>query len=225
MHVTRENGEKQPELTNGDYDVSKLTITEQKTEMENVPINNDVSEPTPTMEEAEAESGDQFIEISVTEPQKVGEGMGAYMAYRVNTRTNKPLFKKREFSVIRRFSDFLGLHDKLTEKYLKVGRIIPPAPEKSVIGKWLAMMWRKTCTLVMKSVVFLDVSTIFKRFGINPAGMTKIKMSNQQDSSGSNGNEFIERRRAALERYLQRTAEHPVLVLDPDFREFLESGM
>lgn len=34
----------------------------------------------------------------------------------------------------RRFSDFLGLHDKLTDKYLKVGRIIPPAPEKSVIG-------------------------------------------------------------------------------------------
>lgn len=61
--------------------------------------------------------------------------MSAYMAYTVTTRTNKPLFKKREFSVVRRFSDFLGLHDKLTEKYLKVGRIIPPAPEKSVIGE------------------------------------------------------------------------------------------
>lgn len=83
----------------------------------------------------EAESGDQFIEISITEPQKIGDGMSAYMAYRVTTRTNKPLFKKKEFSVTRRFSDFLGLHDKLTEKYLKVGRIIPPAPEKSVIGE------------------------------------------------------------------------------------------
>lgn len=85
--------------------------------------------------QVEAESGDQFIEISITEPQKIGDGMSAYMAYRVTTRTNKPLFKKREFSVTRRFSDFLGLHDKLTEKYLKVGRIIPPAPEKSVIGE------------------------------------------------------------------------------------------
>jgi hypothetical protein len=37
---------------------------------------------------------------------------------------------------MRRFSDFLGLHDKLVEKYLRMGRIIPPAPEKSVIGKW-----------------------------------------------------------------------------------------
>lgn len=54
--------------------------------------------------------------------------------------------------------------------------------------------------------------------------MTKIKMSNQAESSSSNGNDFVERRRAALERYLKRTAEHPVLVLDPDFREFLESG-
>lgn len=54
--------------------------------------------------------------------------------------------------------------------------------------------------------------------------MTKIKMSNQQESGSTNGNDFIERRRSALERYLKRTAEHPVLVLDPDFREFLESG-
>lgn len=54
--------------------------------------------------------------------------------------------------------------------------------------------------------------------------MTKIKMSNQQESGATNGNDFIERRRSALERYLKRTAEHPVLVLDPDFREFLESG-
>lgn len=46
-----------------------------------------------------------------------------------------PLFKRSEFAVTRRFSDFLGLHDKLIDKYLKVGRIIPPAPEKSVIGE------------------------------------------------------------------------------------------
>lgn len=60
--------------------------------------------------------------------------MGAYVAYKVETKTNMPIFRKRNFSVIRRFSDFLGLHDKLTDKYLRNGRIIPPAPEKSVIG-------------------------------------------------------------------------------------------
>lgn len=36
--------------------------------------------------------------------------------------------------------------------------------------------------------------------------------------------EFVERRRAALERYLRRTAIHPVFQVDPDFREFLECG-
>lgn len=86
--------------------------------------------------QVEAESGDHFIEVSITDHQKVGDGMGAYVLYKVSTRTNMPLFKKRELAVMRRFSDFLGLHDKLTEKYLKSGRIIPPAPEKSVIGEW-----------------------------------------------------------------------------------------
>lgn len=49
-------------------------------------------------------------------------------------RTNVSYFKKSEFAVNRRFSDFLGLHQKLSEKYLQNGRIIPPAPDKSVVG-------------------------------------------------------------------------------------------
>ncbi len=34
--------------------------------------------------------------------------------------------------------------------------------------------------------------------------------------------QFLERRRAELERYLRRVAAHPVLRTDPDFRDFLE---
>lgn len=85
------------------------------------------------------EGGDQFLEIKVSEAVRVGERMGAYVAYKVNTHTNIPLFTKRTFSVHRRFSDFLGLHDKLVDKYLRTGRIIPPAPEKSVVGKLIYM--------------------------------------------------------------------------------------
>lgn len=140
-----------------------------------------------SLEEVEKENDDQFLEVSVTDPQKVGDGMGAYVAYKVVTRTNIRLFKKTHFHVMRRFSDFLGLHDKLVDKYLRLGRIIPPAPEKSVIG------------------------------------MTKIKMSNQAEQGSSA--DFIEKRRASLERYLNRTAAHPVLCVDPDFREFLEADM
>ena len=56
------------------------------------------------------------------------------LAYNVVTRTNSNYFKKKELKVNRRFSDFLGLHDKLAEKYRQNGRIIPPAPDKSVVG-------------------------------------------------------------------------------------------
>ncbi|KAF7270816.1 hypothetical protein GWI33_016223 [Rhynchophorus ferrugineus] len=159
--------EETPTVTNGqnDLDVSSLNISESRAEMETVPIDNG---PDP-LEQAELESEDEYLDITIADTQKMGEGMGAYVAY-----------------LTRRFSDFLGLHDKLTEKYLKVGRIIPPAPEKSVIG------------------------------------MTKIKMGSSTEGNQNNGSDFVERRKASLERYLRRTAQHPVLIMDPDFREFLE---
>ena len=46
---------------------------------------------------------------------------------------------------------FAGLRDKLAEKYLQNGRIIPPAPDKSIIG------------------------------------MTKIKMSKEEDNTDQSG--------------------------------------
>jgi len=134
-------------------------------------------------EAAELESGDDFIHIMVTDPHKMGDGMGSFMAYKVVTRTNSNYFKKKELVVNRRFSDFLGLHDKLAEKYQQNGRIIPPAPDKSVVG------------------------------------MTKVKIAKDGDDTQD---EFVERRRAALERFMNRTAAHPILRTDPDFREFLE---
>lgn len=53
---------------------------------------------------------------------------------RVTTHTSIPKFKAKQFSSMRRFSDFLGLHDLLVSKYLRLGRIIPPAPEKNLFG-------------------------------------------------------------------------------------------
>jgi len=49
--------------------------------------------------------------------------------------TDIPDFRQTEMEVYRRFSDFLGLHEKLVVKHLHQGRIIPPAPEKSVLGE------------------------------------------------------------------------------------------
>ncbi|XP_061133111.1 sorting nexin-1-like isoform X1 [Syngnathus typhle] len=140
--------------------------------------------PAPSLEQLEEEEEkDTFdVDVAVTNPEKVGDGMNAYMAYRVSTRTSLPMFRNRTFSVRRRFSDFLGLYEKLSVKQSLHGCIIPLPPEKSVVG------------------------------------MTKVKVGMDDPSSV----EFVERRRAALERYLQRVVAHPLLLQDPDVREFLE---
>ncbi|KAM7415022.1 hypothetical protein PAMA_019715 [Pampus argenteus] len=131
----------------------------------------------------EAEEEDKFeIFVSVTNPEKIGDGMNAYMAYKVATQTTLPMFRSKTFTVRRRFSDFLGLYEKLSEKHGPNGFIVPPPPEKSILG------------------------------------MTKVKVGKEDSSSA----DFVERRRGALERYLQRVVTHPSLLQDPDVREFLE---
>ncbi|BHF68887.1 sorting nexin-2 [Sparganum proliferum] len=84
--------------------------------------------------------------------------------------------------VQRRFSDFLGLYEKLKEKYLPKGIIIPYPPEKNVIGT------------------------------------TKIRIL----KNSSADNDFIEKRRQALECFINRITTHPVLRQDPSVIEFLE---
>jgi len=169
-----------------DSGLDTLDILSNVTEDGNKMSRSDTLEDLSLQEEVrhELEGADEFIDVKVTSPHKVGDGMSSYMAYKVTTNTNLSYFKNTKSEVNRRFSDFLGLRDKLTEKYLQNGRIIPPAPEKSVIG------------------------------------MTKVKMSKEDESSSQS--EFVEKRRSALERYLNRTASHPNLRVDPDFREFLE---
>ncbi|XP_074521827.1 sorting nexin-1-like [Halichoeres trimaculatus] len=140
-------------------------------------------QPTSLEQLEEDEARDSFdVDVAVTNPEKVGDGMNAYVAYKVSTRTSLAMFRNKTFSVRRRYSDFLGLYEKLSVKQSLQGCIIPPAPEKSVVG------------------------------------MTKVKVGMDDPSSV----EFVERRRAALERYLQRVVSHPLLLQDPDVREFLE---
>lgn len=110
------------------------------------------------------------------------KGISSYMTYRITTKTSLPMFKKSEFSVNRRFSDFLGLHNRLVNKHLQMGVILPSPPEKDSLS------------------------------------MAKVKMSKEE----SIPNDFIDRRRSQLERYLNRLARHEKLVQDPDFRDFIE---
>nr|CAB3266458.1 sorting nexin-2-like [Phallusia mammillata] len=150
-----------------------------------IPVSNDPPSVATVYPALPKEEDDEYdITIDVSDPHKVGEGMNAYMSYKVRTKTSIPAFKRPDSTVDRRFSDFLGLHEKMVGKHRHAGRIVPPAPEKSIVG------------------------------------MTLVKMSKTEEEAASI--DFVEKRRAALERYLNRVAKHPALVQDQDFHDFLE---
>ncbi|XP_027936525.1 sorting nexin 1 isoform X3 [Vigna unguiculata] len=79
-------------------------------------------------------SSQPFLSVSVTDPVKLGNGVQAYISYRVITKTNFPEYQAPEKIVIRRYSDFVWLRDRLFEKYK--GIFIPPLPEKSAVEKF-----------------------------------------------------------------------------------------
>lgn len=109
--------------------------------------------------------------IAVGDPTKIGDLTSAHTVYKVSTKTNSKAYKVPEFSVTRRYRDFLWLYDQLNRNC--PGVIVPPPPEKQNMG----------------------------RFSDN----------------------FIEARRYALERMLEKISKHPVLRGDGDFKLFLES--
>lgn len=155
----------------------------------------------------------------------LGDGMNAYVAYKVSTRvcskafvhtfslcviclqfcvlsvhrlyfqTSLPMFRSKAFTVRRRYSDFLGLYEKLSVKQSLHGCIIPPPPEKSVVGGWPSGSLFFSKSVSLSHCVFVSVFvTCHVSFG--PTGMTKVKVGMDDPSSV----EFVERRRAALER-------------------------
>ncbi|KAM3341459.1 sorting nexin 1 [Capsicum galapagoense] len=75
-----------------------------------------------------------YLSVSVTDPARMGNGVQAYISYKVITKTNLPEYQGHEKIVIRRYSDFVWLHDRLFEKYK--GIFIPPLPEKSTVEKF-----------------------------------------------------------------------------------------
>lgn len=85
------------------------------------------------------------IDISIKQYEKRGEGMNAYIVYKIATTAENVLgFANKEYEVWRRFSDFLGLHEKLMEKYFHKGVMIPAAPEKSIAALTKTIMNHST---------------------------------------------------------------------------------
>ncbi|KAI9918456.1 hypothetical protein PsorP6_011961 [Peronosclerospora sorghi] len=74
------------------------------------------------------------IQVTVREPVKQGEGMNAYISYKICTVTSRPQFAKTSFSVVRRYRDFIWLHASLSALY--PGVVVPPLPEKLLVGRF-----------------------------------------------------------------------------------------
>ncbi|KAK9734288.1 hypothetical protein RND81_04G129000 [Saponaria officinalis] len=76
----------------------------------------------------------ELLRVTVSDPVKIGNGVQSYISYRLITQTNLPDYNGSEKIVIRRYSDFVWLRDRLFERYK--GIFIPPLPEKSAVEKF-----------------------------------------------------------------------------------------
>ncbi|CAL2052760.1 hypothetical protein CAEBREN_13013 [Caenorhabditis brenneri] len=73
------------------------------------------------------------FKVTIREFEKRGDGMNAYIVYKLETEVSGVVgYIKKQYETWRRFSDFLGLHGKIVEKYLAKGIVIPQPPEKSI---------------------------------------------------------------------------------------------
>ena len=72
--------------------------------------------------------------MTVTNPTRVADGMTSYVCYTVNTTTTNEKYSYSQCQVIRRYSDFLWLHDILATDYPYA--IIPPMPEKNQMNRF-----------------------------------------------------------------------------------------
>lgn len=81
-----------------------------------------------TLQEAYDEPAN-FLEIDVANPETHGIGNKRYTDYEIRLKTNLPIFRVKECSVRRRYSDFEWLRSEL-EKESKI--IVPTLPGKAL---------------------------------------------------------------------------------------------
>lgn len=84
-----------------------------------------------TTDDEEDKDKPSSLMMTVGEYTKHGEGMGSFVSYKVNVKTNLVQYHKSEFTTDRRYNDFVWLFDKMKESFK--GYIIPPLPDKTII--------------------------------------------------------------------------------------------
>ena len=68
------------------------------------------------------------------DPVKQGEGVGAYVSYKIVSTVDFDGYRSGQHEVIRRFRDFTWLKNRLRSQYR--GAILPALPEKNVVEKY-----------------------------------------------------------------------------------------
>ncbi|CAL2038830.1 unnamed protein product [Caenorhabditis brenneri] len=74
------------------------------------------------------------FKVTIRDTEKRGKGPSSYAVYKLQTKVSDvPGYTKTQYETWHRFSEFLCLHQKIVEKYLPKGVIIPHPPEKSIL--------------------------------------------------------------------------------------------
>eukprot|EP01127_Copromyxa_protea_P001070 TRINITY_DN10_c0_g1_i1.p1 TRINITY_DN10_c0_g1~~TRINITY_DN10_c0_g1_i1.p1 ORF type:complete len:398 (+),score=118.73 TRINITY_DN10_c0_g1_i1:1601-2794(+) len=108
-------------------------VTEEQAALLSVPYGEETAPvqtatPTPeTQPEVPVKKAKKKVPCKVVKPVLHGEGMNAFVTYQVETKGH---------TVVRRFSDFLWLNERLNEEFLDV--LIPPVPGKVIINRFSA---------------------------------------------------------------------------------------
>ena len=75
-------------------------------------------------------------EVHVTDPEKKGDGITSYIVYKVKSAIEHSEGHTLEALVSRRYSDFLWLHEHLFLNAQLAGFLVPPIPNKAVVGRF-----------------------------------------------------------------------------------------
>jgi sorting nexin-1/2 len=126
-------------LTQPDTQQSKINRTDDRedlteTQEEEPKSRRDETQEERTEDETEEEGDVNAFEFTISDPRRVKNETSklSFFVYKITGTTTLPIYEHQGYSVERRYSDFEWLRARLVENY--AGVIIPPLPEKSMMG-------------------------------------------------------------------------------------------
>jgi hypothetical protein len=143
----------------------------------------------------------RFASVTVTEPEKVADGVNGFVQYRVAAEST---LIARSYACRRRYREFEYLYQELVAKY--PGAIVPPLPEKKSVGRF--------------EPEFLEA----RYAHLGPLGMVRGLVLSAHVVRWVGGWVGGVSRRDGLERMLRRIVAHPLLAASEELALFFEAG-